>query len=107
LEEAYVEQPKGFTKKGEEKSICRWINSLHGMKQAPRAWYTKIDQYLRSSSFNWSNWYPKFYVKLKDGNIDIMFDYVDDLIIIWNNSKLIEEEKANLNKTFEIANLSF
>jgi hypothetical protein len=23
LEEAYVEQPKGFTKKGEEKSICR------------------------------------------------------------------------------------
>ena len=33
-EEIYMEQPEGFTAKGEENKVCRLIRSLYGLKQA-------------------------------------------------------------------------
>ena len=31
--------------------VCKLNKSLHGLKQAPRAWYAKIDGFLLSLSF--------------------------------------------------------
>ena len=50
-EEIYVEQPKGFVKKGEEAKVFLLKKALYGLKQAPRAWYSKIDEHLLSLSF--------------------------------------------------------
>ena len=44
-EEVYVEQPEGFVKKGEENKVYRLRKALHGLKQAPRAWFSKIKSY--------------------------------------------------------------
>ncbi|TQE08632.1 hypothetical protein C1H46_005724 [Malus baccata] len=35
-EEIYMEQPKGFIVKGQEKKVCKLIKSLYGLKQAPK-----------------------------------------------------------------------
>ena len=42
-EEAYVEQPPGYEVVGEENKVYRLKRALYRLKQAPRAWYSRID----------------------------------------------------------------
>ncbi|CAL1406644.1 unnamed protein product [Linum trigynum] len=44
-EEVYVEQPRGYEKKGEEDKVYRLRKALYGLKQAPKAWISIIDRY--------------------------------------------------------------
>ncbi|CAN6272987.1 unnamed protein product [Urochloa humidicola] len=43
LEEVFVEQPPGFTLKGHERKVLHLVKALYGLRQAPRAWYAKLD----------------------------------------------------------------
>eukprot|EP00253_Pinus_taeda_P004795 PITA_04795 len=49
-EEIYMEQPPGFIKT-DSSLVCRLKKSLSGLKQAPRAWYAKMDSFLLDTSF--------------------------------------------------------
>jgi len=44
-EEVYIEQHEGFETFNRELHICRLKRALYGMKQVPRAWYTRINSY--------------------------------------------------------------
>ena len=46
-EEVYVEQPQGFEVLGRETHVCRLRRALYRLKQALRAWYSRIDTYLQ------------------------------------------------------------
>ena len=37
---------------GKEYKVCKLIKALYGLKQEPRAWYAKIDEYLRHVGFH-------------------------------------------------------
>ena len=50
-EEIYMEQPEGYTAKGDEGLVCRLKKSLYGLKQAPRQWYKKFDGYMFEIGF--------------------------------------------------------
>ena len=50
-EEVYIEQPQGFEVYGRDSHVCRLSKALYGMKQAPRAWYSRIDLYLQQLGF--------------------------------------------------------
>jgi hypothetical protein len=50
-EELYIEQPQGIEVHGRESHVCRLKKSLYGLKQTPRAWYSRIDRYLQSMDF--------------------------------------------------------
>jgi hypothetical protein len=45
-EKVYIEQPLGFEVHGRESHVCRLKKALYRLKQAPRAWYSRIDFYL-------------------------------------------------------------
>jgi len=51
-EEIYVEQPKGFIVERKEDKVYRLSEVLYGLKQTPRAWYSRIDDYLLSLGFD-------------------------------------------------------
>jgi hypothetical protein len=55
------------------------------LKQAPRAWYAKMGDYLQKVGFQWSESDDTLYVRLQGKNMVILFMYVDDLIITRNN----------------------
>jgi hypothetical protein len=41
-EEVYIEQPEGFVVHRNASHVCKLKKALHGLKQAPRAWYARI-----------------------------------------------------------------
>ena len=53
-EEVYIEQPEGFDVENMETHVCRLHRALYELKRAPRAWYSRIDSYLRVMGFQWS-----------------------------------------------------
>jgi len=51
LEDVYVEQPPGFVLKGHEHKVLHLVKALYGLRQAPRAWYSKLDASLLKLGF--------------------------------------------------------
>ncbi|RVW98382.1 Retrovirus-related Pol polyprotein from transposon RE2 [Vitis vinifera] len=41
-EEVYMKQPPGFVAQGESGLVCRLRRSLYGLKQSPRAWFSRF-----------------------------------------------------------------
>ena len=50
-EEVHIEQLQGFEVHGRGSHVCRLKKALYGFKQAPRDWYSRIDNYLLSVDF--------------------------------------------------------
>ncbi|MGV7648681.1 reverse transcriptase domain-containing protein, partial [Mycobacterium kansasii] len=50
-EEVYIEQLEGFETFDRESHVCRLKRALYMLKQAPRAWYTRIDSYFTGLGF--------------------------------------------------------
>ncbi|KAK9055092.1 hypothetical protein SSX86_026172 [Deinandra increscens subsp. villosa] len=103
-EEVYMKVPQGFSKENETR-VCRLRKSLYGLKQASRNWYKKITNFLLELGFVQSRCDHSLYI-YKDRNIFIaILIYVDDVIIVGNNSSMIQEIKTNLDKKFSIKDL--
>nr|GEY49393.1 uncharacterized mitochondrial protein AtMg00810-like [Tanacetum cinerariifolium] len=63
-EEVYVNQPDGFVDPYYPDKVYRLKKALHGLKQAPRAWYDELSNFLISKGFfkdtiHMGLWYPK------------------------------------------------
>ena len=92
-EEVYVDQPKGFIIDGKEYKVYRLKKALYGTKQAPRAWYYRIDDYLRDNGFVKCYFENVVYKKVVGSDFIILCLYVDDLIFISTSFSLMEEFK--------------
>eukprot|EP00253_Pinus_taeda_P018346 PITA_18346 len=54
-EEVYIEQPEGLETFDHEVHVCQLKRALYGLKQTPRAWYTRIGNYLTGLGFTKSD----------------------------------------------------
>ncbi|XP_024441578.1 uncharacterized protein LOC112324164 [Populus trichocarpa] len=104
-EEIYVKQPDGFAIQGEEDKVYLLQKALYELKQAPRAWYSRIDDHLLNLGFVKSLSKATLYIRLKDDDILIMSLYVDDLLITGSNELQIEEFKQEMMRVFEMTDL--
>ena len=79
---------------------------LYGLKQAPEAWNSKIDSYFRQNGFQRSIYEPSLYVKREGTRYFLVIClYVDDLIYMGTNKKLVEDFKKAILKEFEMTDL--
>ena len=104
-EEVYVEQPPSYEVVDEEQKMYRLKRALYGFKQAPRAWYSKIDSYFMSNGFSKSDCEPTLYIKAANGNVLSVVLYVDDLMFTGNDKALIGEFKEAMKNEFEMIDL--
>eukprot|EP00253_Pinus_taeda_P019954 PITA_19954 len=79
--------------------------ALYELKQAPRAWYSRIDFYLLENEFDKCEGKPTVYIKEKDGKILIVVLYVDDVIFTGNDDYLIKNFKSVMKEEFEITDM--
>jgi hypothetical protein len=68
-EEFYIEQLEGFQLLENANYVYKLKKSLFGLKQAPRAWYSRLDKYLQKEGFRKKNAENNLYVKVSQGNI--------------------------------------
>ncbi|CAL9016331.1 unnamed protein product [Prunus brigantina] len=105
-EEIYMEQPEGFKVKGKEDLVCRLKKSLYGLKQAPRQWYKKFDSFMIEHRYQRTTSDHCVFVKrFDDGEFIILLLYVDDMLIVGQNSDKISKLKKELSKSFAMKDL--
>ena len=66
---------------GKESHVCRLKKAFYGFKQAPRAWYSRIDGYILSLGFTRSDADPNLYYKVVGDSLLTLVLYVDDLFL--------------------------
>lgn len=106
-DEIFVEQPEGFKVKGQEDKVYLLKKTLYVLKQAPRAWYSRIDEHLQKLGIVKSLSEVTLDVKGTYTNLVIVSIYVDDLLVTRNNEDLVAEFKTEMLKVFEMTDLGF
>jgi hypothetical protein len=106
LEEIYVQQPKGFEVAGHEHKVYKLYKALYDLKQAPRAWYSRIDTHLIQLGFNRSENETTLYLKQNEDGLQLVISlYVDDMLVTKSNVKLLAEFKREMQDVFELSDL--
>jgi Reverse transcriptase (RNA-dependent DNA polymerase) len=105
LEEVYVKQPLGYMKLGKEHKVLRFKKALCGLKQTPRAWNTRINSYFKKNSFKQCPFETTIYIKARKDKLLIVALYMDDLIFIGNNQRLIDVFEREMRLEFEMTGL--
>jgi hypothetical protein len=100
----YIEQPQGFEVENRKSHVCKLKKALCGLKQAPRAWYGRIDSFLTSLGFTKSKADSNLYFKVMNDEPVILLLYVDDLFLT-REENLITECKKRLASEFEMKDL--
>jgi hypothetical protein len=103
-EEMYIEQPQGFEVEDMKSHVYRLKKALHGLKQAPRSWYGRIDIFLMSLVFIKSKEDSNLYFKVMNDEPVIVLLYVDDLFLT-REENIITECKKRLSSKFEMRDL--
>ena len=104
-EEVYVSQPEGFRVKGMEDKVYKLSKALYGLRQAPRAWNTRLDKSLKSLNFQKCSQEPAVYMRGDSSNGIIVGVYVDDLIVTGANTEQIGAFKHQMMHEFEMSDL--
>lgn len=104
-EDVYVDQPPGFETLDEIDKVYKLKKALYGLRQAPRAWYSKIEGYFQRKGFNKCYCEHTLFVKAEKEGILIVSLYVDDLIYTGNSEEMLEEFKASMKDEFSMTDL--
>jgi hypothetical protein len=101
----YVSQPPGFVVRGQEGKVLCLIKALYGLRQAPRAWNTKLDSTLQRLGFKHSDCEHAVYARGKGTTRLLIGVYVDDLIITGNDVNKIAKFKLQMQASFKMNDL--
>ena len=90
---------------GEEDKVYLFKKALYDLKQAPRAWYSRINEHLLNLGFAKSLSKSTLYVKHNGVVSLIILLYVDDLLVTGNHISLVEKFKLEIMEVFEMTDL--
>ncbi|XP_039165831.1 SNF2 domain-containing protein CLASSY 3-like [Eucalyptus grandis] len=85
-EEIYVEQLEGFVTLDQEEKVYLLRKALYGLRQAPRAWYSKMDEHLLGLGFKKSLSESTLYVKKLVSDLMMVSLYMDDMLVTGSNN---------------------
>ncbi|KAL0329468.1 UNVERIFIED_CONTAM: Retrovirus-related Pol polyprotein from transposon RE1, partial [Sesamum radiatum] len=101
----YMDQPVGFISIGEEQNVCCLHRSIYGLKQASRSWNNRFDEVIKSCDFVKNEFDPCMYKKVSRSLIVFLVLYVDDILLIGNDAKMLGDKKAWISMQFSMKNL--
>jgi hypothetical protein len=101
-EEVYIEKPEGFQLSENIDYVCKLKKALYGIKQAPRAWYSRLDKYLQQAGFRKGSADNNLYIKVSQGNILLIEVYVDDIIFGSDDDRLSQKFTKDMQNEFKM-----
>ena len=75
---------------------------MYGLKQAPKAWYDRLRNFLLDNGFSMGKADTTLFVKYKNQDILVQI-YVDNIIFGSTNELLCKEFSSCMSKEFEIS----
>jgi hypothetical protein len=88
-EEVYVEQPPGFEDSKFPNHVYKLHKSLYRLKQAPRAWYECLKDFLIKNGFEIDKADSNLFIQRNGKDIFVCQIYVDDIIFGSTNDKFL------------------
>ena len=101
-----MEIPEGFPNAGDPTKVYRVKRALYGRKQAPRAWYFRIDTWLTKQGYIRNKYDPNLYFATKEGKRVFILLYVDDLLITGDDKNRIAALKDALKREFDMTDIA-
>jgi hypothetical protein len=99
-ETVFVKQALGFAVKGAEHKVLKLRKALYGLRQAPRAWNTKLDATLGELWFTWCATEHALYTRRREEEL-VVGVYVDDLIVTGVRATDIDNFKREMAARFK------
>lgn len=88
-DEVYIKQPMRFVDLQYSSHVCKLQRSLHGLKQAPRAWFQCFSDHLDNLGFVSSLADSSLFIYRHGKRLINLLIYVDDILITENNSTCV------------------
>lgn len=101
-EEIFMVQPDGFAK---GKQVCKLKKAIYGLKQASRMWNEKFHQFMTRIGFKRCASDYCLYIKFENDIRCYILLYVDDLLIVCDDLRMINTIKGLLAKQFEMTDI--
>ncbi|CAK8533921.1 unnamed protein product [Lathyrus sativus] len=100
-EEVYVEQPKGFAEPNLPNHVYKLRKSLYGLKQALRAWYERLTEFLTVNGYRKGGIDKTFFVKDEGGKLPQI--YVDDIVFGGMYERMVKKFVNQMQYEFEMS----
>lgn len=104
-EQVYMTIPPGYETDRTKGKICKLKRAIYGLKQSPRAWFSKFAQVLLQFGFKQAQSDHTLFVLLSGQVLTILIVYVDDIILTGNCVTSISKVKNHLANVFEVKDL--
>ena len=99
----YMEQPEGYVDKKHPEKVCLLKRSLYGLRQSPRQWNTRFDEFITKHGFTRSEYDICVYYKEHEANGYIyLLLYVDDILIASKSKSEVTSLKKILSSEFKM-----
>ncbi|KAK0575374.1 hypothetical protein LWI29_038069 [Acer saccharum] len=102
-EEVFVEQPKGFVDAHHPNHVYLLKKALNGLKQAPRAWYERLTQFLVDNNYTKGSVNKTLFIKKDNDELFIVQIYVDDIVFDSTNNTKVQQFVDVMSHEFEMS----
>jgi hypothetical protein len=104
-EDVYMKQLPGFVDSDHLTYLCKLDKSLYGLKQASRAWFSRLSTTLLQLGFLASKADISLFIFNKGGVHMYILFYVDDIIIVSSSSSATDRLLSQLQADFAVKDL--
>jgi hypothetical protein len=104
-EEVYVKQPPSFESEEYPNHVYKFHKMLHGLKQAPRAWYKCLRDFLIENGFRIGKPDSTLFTRKMGKDLFVCQIYIDDIIFGSTNKSFCDEFSKIMMDGFEMSML--
>src|SRR3990170_7528147 len=101
----YMMQPEGFLDPKGANKVCKLQRSIYGLVRASRSWNIRFDSVIKAYGFMQTFGEACIYKKVSGSSVAFLVLYVDDILLIRNDTKFLDSIKGYLNKSFSMKDL--
>ena len=85
--------------------VCRLNKSLYGLKQVPRAWYSRFASFLLTLGFSEARSDTSLFIYRQGSDVAYLLLYVDDIVLTASSSTLLQQTISALQREFAMKDL--
>ena len=101
----YMIQPEGFVNPKGANKMCKLQRSINGLVQTSWSWNIRFDELIKAYSFIQTCGEACIYKKVSGSSVAFLILYVDDILLIGNDTDFLDSIKGYLNKSFSMKDL--